>query len=87
MKTLKKIIALTLASLFVFGIFTACGKTDTGDDVEKHEQPVLLTASAAREAGMQAHIAKPVADSPQPRQTASALSCCRYYSYSSCFIS
>ena len=38
MKNLKKIIALTLASLFVFGIFTACGKTDTGDDVESVKQ-------------------------------------------------
>lgn len=38
MKTLKKIIALTLATLFVFSIFTACGKTDTGDDVESANQ-------------------------------------------------
>ena len=38
MKNLKKIIALTLASLFVIGIFTACGKTDTGDDVESVKQ-------------------------------------------------
>lgn len=38
MKTLRKILALTLVALFTLSVFTACGKTGTGDDVESAKQ-------------------------------------------------
>lgn len=38
MKTLRKILALTLVALFALSVFTACGKTGTGDDVESAKQ-------------------------------------------------